>query len=126
MSWSYDFTKLATSKKDQVRFKCGDTDPDYAYIPDEVIEFLLTENNDNVLNAAIKAVESIIRTLASQVDYKIGPESVSASDRSKQFQAVLKDLKAEAHLVTPWDLGSIETHAPIFKIGMDDFSGGDF
>ncbi|HIS17776.1 MAG TPA: hypothetical protein IAC02_04110, partial [Candidatus Coprovivens excrementavium] len=43
------------SLKDEVRFRIGDTEDDFPMLLDNEIEFLLSSNNDNVLNTCISA-----------------------------------------------------------------------
>ena len=48
------------SLKDEVRFRVGDTDPLFAMLEDEEIEFLLSSNNNHVLNTCINACTYVL------------------------------------------------------------------
>lgn len=109
------------SKLDEVRFKIGDTAVDFALLQDEEIEFLLASNDDNVINTCIGACRAIIAKLSKEVDYKLGPESVNASDRCKQYQSLLSTLKGEKITSTAYIItGDLCNHYPNFSIGMND------
>lgn len=109
------------SLKDEVRFRVGDTDPLFAMLEDEEIEFLLSSNNNHVLNTCINACNAILAKLAKEVDYKIGPESVSASDRYKQYSNTLKMLKDEKLTKNAYVINCDQCdHNPNFSIGFQD------
>lgn len=91
MAWTYSGDP-SESKLDTVRFLIGDTDADYALLTDEEINFTLELCNDNTSNAAIMSCEGLVAKAAKAVNYSIGPEKVAASDRFKQYQALLKSL----------------------------------
>lgn len=119
MAWTYNPENLETSSKDEIRFIVGDTDPDYAYLQDEEIQFLLKDAS-SVKSAAVKALHRIIAKVAKEVDYRIGPESVSASDRLKNFKMTLEQLESELKDVSSMHFPEIHPHRPTFDIGMDD------
>ena len=109
------------SLKDEVRFKIGDTDKDFYMLADAEIEFLLESNTNNVLNTCIAACNVILAKLAKEVDYKIGPESVSASDRYKQYSNTLKMLKDEKLTKNAYVINCDQCdHNPNFSIGFQD------
>ena len=109
------------SLKDEVRFRVGDTDPLFAMLEDEEIEFLLSSNNNHVLNTCINACNAILAKLAKEVDYKIGPESVSASDRYKQYSNTLKMLQNEKMTKNTYIINCDQCdHEPNFAIGFQD------
>lgn len=119
MTWSYSGDPTSCPK-DEVRFVIGDTDPDFAFIQDEEILFLLTKSKDSVSSASIAAVKRVIAQVARQVDYKIGPEQVYASQRLANFRTLLKQLQEELSGVDHIQLSQPATGTPIFDIGMND------
>lgn len=109
------------SLKDEVRFKIGDTDKDFAMLLDAEIEFLLDSNNNHVLNTCIAACNAIIAKLAKEVDYKIGSESVNASDRYNQYKSTLQLLMDEKLTKNSYVINcdQCDPH-PSFAIGFQD------
>lgn len=118
--WSYSGNPEA-SRLDAVRFTIGDTEESFSFITDEEINYCLTQSNNNVELASIRCLERIVAKLAKTVDYKIGPESVSASDRFKHYKEVLAELKADRRnkFAVP-DIGRPLPHEPAFDVGMHD------
>lgn len=123
MSWTYSPEKLAESKKDQVRLTIGDTDPDMPLMHDEEIDFMLSKPGSSVINVSILCVRRIIAKLSQVVDHKIGPESVSASDKVKHYRALLTQLLKEAASASTMSLSVPVSHEPLFDIGMNDNEG---
>lgn len=123
MTWTYDPTHLKDSPKDQVRFGVGDTDPDYSYLQDEELDFILEQRNGNVKISILDALERIVLIVAKEVTYKIGPEKVEAKDRYIAFSSMLKTMKREYSYQ-----GKISSviKPPVFEIGMDDNVNGGF
>ena len=109
------------SLKDEVRFRIGDTEDDFPMLLDNEIEFLLSSNNDNVLNTCIAACNVILAKLAKEVTYKIGPESVNASDRHTQYKSTLKTLMEEKLIKNSYVINcdQCDPH-PNFAIGFQD------
>lgn len=111
----------SSSKLDELRFKIGDTDEDFVLLNDDEIKFLLTSNNNDVMNTAIAAVRVIIAKLAKEVDYQIGPEKVYASDRRTQYIELLTTLIQEKSNKIAYIITSDQCeHYPNFSIGMQD------
>lgn len=54
----------------QVKFKVGDTSLNYPFLADGTYEWLLEKNSNNIIKAAIEALEMIINQIA------LSPESV--------------------------------------------------
>ena len=105
----------------EVRFRIGDTDKGFAMLEDEEIEFLLTSNNNHILNTCINACNVILAKLAKEVDYKIGPESVNASDRYNQYNDTHKMLKNEKLTKNTYVINCDQCdHTPNFAIGFQD------
>ena len=95
MSWSYDPALLLDSKKDQVRFKLGDTNPDSPVLEDEEIDFLLVQSGDDVLRATISACDGIISKISSIPDFRIGPYSESQGNRLSAYRSLRATLTAQ-------------------------------
>ena len=70
----------------QVKFKVGDTSLNYPFLADSTYEWLLEKNSDNIIKAAIEALEMIINQIA------LSPESVKtdAVDEVKASVPVLE------------------------------------
>ena len=70
----------------QVKFKVGDTSLNYPFLADSTYDWLLEKNNDNIIKAAIEALEMIINQIA------LSPESVKtdAVDEVKASVPVLE------------------------------------
>lgn len=106
---------------DEVRFRIGDTDKGFAMLEDEEIEFLLTSTDNHVINTCINACNAILAKLAKEVDYKIGPESVNASDRYDHYSKILQVLKAEKLAKNAYVINCDQCdHKPNFAIGFQD------
>jgi hypothetical protein len=124
MSWTYSGDP-STSPLDEVRFLSGDTEELYSFVSDEEMTYHITKA-PTLRDAAIRACRSILRKLAKQVDYTIGPESVKASQRLEQYKGILADLLADTTHGTPsWDASIMDVPGcPIFDIGMHDNKEG--
>ena len=125
MSWSYSGNPTG-SDKDQVRFLIGDTDETDQLLQDEEINFLL-QAKGSAQSAAIHACSVIMATLAREVDYTIGPESVKASQRLENYKTIMQNLKslnigANAAPSFKDPLADISDE-PLFDIGMHDYLG---
>lgn len=70
----------------QVKFKVGDTSLNYPFLADSTYEWLLDKNSNNVIKAAIEALEMIINQIA------LSPESIKtdAVDEVKASVPVLE------------------------------------
>ena len=122
MAWTYNPEDLSTSKRDQVRFKLGDTVEADGLLQDEEIDFLLEQANDDVLRASIQGCLSIISFLAGYTDFKIGPYSESQESRLNAFQILYRQLLAQvARLTAP--LAEAPTTAPVFHYDMMSLEG---
>ena len=54
----------------QVKFKVGDTSLNYPFLADSTYDWLLDKNSNNIIKAAIEALEMIINQIA------LSPESI--------------------------------------------------
>ena len=120
MSWSYSGDPSA-SKKDNVRFLTGDTEADDPQFTDEEIIFALSIRQDDVNRASIYCIENLLAKLAKRVDYRIGPESVNASDRYKQYQQLLERIKKDTYQVNAAPTYINTSPDPSFDVGMHDY-----
>ena len=70
----------------QVKFKVGDTSLNYPFLADSTYDWLLDKNSNNIIKAAIEALEMIINQIA------LSPESVKtdAVDEVKASVPVLE------------------------------------
>lgn len=126
MSWEYNLANLATSEKDQVRYYIGDTESDFQLLQDEEIEFELSRH-DSVLETAVACCDKLVAKLSKQVDNRLGPSSISASDLAEQFRKLSDTLKAQAQGLNPPiapsvpdDVEITEGRDAIFTVGMTD------
>ena len=80
MAFTYDPSKLSTNKIYQVRLSVGQTNQyDLIVLQDEEIEFFLSNSYDNVTDASVKAIDSMISRAGLLVDKETGQVSESAS-----------------------------------------------
>ncbi|MMZ45265.1 hypothetical protein D3C76_169810 [compost metagenome] len=126
MTWTYSGNPQ-DSPKDTVRFLCGDTDESFAYVSDEEIAYLLgPDDSVDVRGVALKACSQILKKLALEADYTIGPESVKASQRYKAFKELYDQLKSENTCIwaaPSWDDPALHGRGRIFDIGIHDYRG---
>lgn len=120
MSWTYDSTQLAISELYQVRFLIGDTDTSDQLLSDQEIEYLL-DLHGSVSAAAIASCENLSAKYARQVDYRLGPQSVSASKRAEQFEKLAIRIKKQSSKYSVPTVSS-DQHDAIFDINMMDFT----
>ena len=100
MAWTYNVAELSTSQLFQVRFMIGDTIESDPLLQDEEINLIIAEQG-NVRSAAVECCERISSAFARQTDYKLGPYSVNASDRSKRYEEFAKKLRNKVGLAAP-------------------------
>jgi hypothetical protein len=122
MTWAYGGDPSA-SEKDRVRFLIGDTDQEDQLLQDEEINYLV-QVKGSAEGAAIHACSVIMATLAREVDYTIGPESVKASQRLENYKTIMQNLRAMvsgANAAPSYK----EPEEILFDLGMhDNFTGG--
>lgn len=122
MAWTYSGNP-ATSRRDEVRFLIGDTDPQDPLLQDEEIDYLLAQK-EAVNQVAVTACKYILAKLAREVDYTIGPERVAASQKYRHYMSVLQRLTDEA---SKWSAAPsiAPNHStpslPVFDLGMHDY-----
>lgn len=102
-NWSYSGDPTA-SPLDEVRFLCGDTNPDAKLVSDDEINYALklaygaTPPAQGNFLAAVFVTESIAATFTGLVDESVGDLHVSYSQRAKQYDGLLKRLRRRANL----------------------------
>lgn len=80
---------------DRVRIYCTDTDNDELLIEDSILAFFLQEAGGNEKRAAIKALGYLLFQIAKMGDEKVGGVYLKNSERTKNLQLVLDDLKTD-------------------------------
>ena len=117
MSWTY--AGDLSQPLDWIRYTIGDTDPEIPLTSDEEITSSLTLFNNNKVATAKSCMEHILLQLSlSAVDYSIGPESVKASQRYKNYQQRY-DVLMKTTFAANYNI-SVEDSKGIFQIGMMD------
>lgn len=83
MVWSYSGDPTL-SNKDAVRFEIGDTIQLEPLLEDGEITYALGRE-PNLLSAAARCCEAIAAKFAREADNKLGPQSISASQKYAQY-----------------------------------------
>ncbi len=96
MSFVYDAS--VSRNIDKVRFLIGDTDELDVQLQDEEISFLLTTYSDDVSASAIQAARNLAAKFARWADHHVSEESISYSQRFKQYQALVAQLEGQVAL----------------------------
>src|SRR4051812_43738973 len=91
MVWSYSGDPNS-STKDAVRFYVQDIIREDPQVNDEEVEFLLTDEGDDVLRAAARTAEVIAAKYARQVDKSVGGLSLSAGRRQEKYERLATSL----------------------------------
>ena len=89
--WTY--TDPSNSSRDAVRYHIGDTDVNDKQFSDGEIDYLLSNNSDDVGYASIEGVEYLIAKYSRFVDEKVGPLEVKNSQRVEGYEKLLETLK---------------------------------
>lgn len=123
MVWSYSGDP-GSSDKDAVRFHVQDVISIDPQVNDEEIEFLLTEENNDVLRAAARTAEVIAAKYARQVDKSLGGYSLSAGRRQEKYERLAAKLWARAGavgvgLATPFAGGISGTQKKVAEADTD-------
>ena len=92
---SFSFNESLTSDLDKVRLRIGDTDSEEVLLSNETITALLTIRNDVIL-ASIDCVEAILGKFAREIDRQALGLGGPRSQKTTHYQALLKELRAEA------------------------------
>lgn len=89
MAFSYDPAQLKDSPLFQVRFRLGDTVESSAAFQDEEIEFLLQENNGDILRTCVACIEALLPRLAASSGFTVGPYSEQQSSSAYEYWSKL-------------------------------------
>lgn len=116
MSWTYSGDP-SQSDLDMVRFLIADTDTEDQQLSNEEISTYLSMYT-SVDQTVLYCTKYLMTKYARECDYKIGPESVTASQRYKQYKELYTSLKADvvAANTTP----QVEKGSTIFSVGFTD------
>lgn len=118
MSFSYSGDPSA-SLLDEIRFRIADTDENDPMFQDEEINFELKTNSNNIGKTLLSLCATAMANVASQVDYKEGPESVKLSDLYDHYSKLYSRFKAQYRSASHAGIWG-KTSPPIFNIGMHD------
>lgn len=128
----------ATSSLDAVRFLTGDTDPNYYFLNDAEVNYLLgvsagtsLDGNPDVPSVAGAAAETIAANLSREISYSADGVSVSADTLASKYYEVaekIRTLSRRTDVVGAPDVGGIlvgevydDTIRPlVWAVGMHD------
>lgn len=97
MTWSYSGDP-GSSNLDHVRFLLGDTNSSDPQLSNEEINFLLSENSDNVYAAATMGARALVSKFSRMVDKEIGDLKYKYSDLVKHYISLIDQWKRKAAL----------------------------
>jgi len=92
---SFSFDENLSTDPDKVRLRIGDTDSEEVLLSNETITALLTIRNDVVLTS-IDCIEAILGKFAREIDRQALGLGGPRSQKTTHYQALLKELRAEA------------------------------
>ncbi len=81
---------------EQIRFEISDIDASAPLFTDEEIEFAYEIENDNIYGASARLFEILSRRYAKDTDRKLGPLSVSSSQKSMRYLQLARDLRKKS------------------------------
>lgn len=106
MSWSY---VPGASARDYVRFLIGDTDSSNELLQNEEIDTALS-NEGNKYAAAAVCADALAGKFSDEADKKVGPLSISASQKADKYQKLADRLRAQiGRKVAAWAGGISES-----------------
>ncbi len=98
-SYTYNPAKLGEKGKDRMRFELGDTmvegEAQTCALSDEEYAAILDIYQDKWRRAKLALIESILRRFSYEVDTRVGPLSLSLSQRLEVWKAMYQELKKE-------------------------------
>lgn len=130
MTWTYT-NDPQNITLDSIRVEIYDIDEDNQLLSDEVINYTYSDEG-SILGAAARCCEILAAKFANQVDKKLGPLSVSLSDKAKMYSSRAEELRNRASIEgTPYAGGISDDKdddfdddddlvQPDFDIGMMD------
>lgn len=117
----------STSGKDSVRFLLQDKGPDTWLFSDEEINFLLAQNSNIYMAAALGAEEASAKYAGMQ-DKTIGPLTIRNSDKATNYTNMARRFRMLAARYTAGieAITTQESTQHLFWLGMDDYPASDF
>jgi hypothetical protein len=105
---------------DKVRLTIGDTDGSDFELHDGEIDFFLSDNGDDVKQTSIACAKAIAAKFSGLADLKVGEESESASQLSKQYWSLAKKLEEDVSFGAGISAGGLDIEGeggqfPAFK-----------
>lgn len=133
MAFTYE-ADLSLSKRDQVRFLVGDTDPTEFFLHDDEINWLISQwgSKGSAYYVAAMAAESIAARFAREVTTSSDSQTVSTSElQQKYLDLAARLLRQHETLLTGGvvDMGGVNAgeqpdptvSSPAFGTGMHDY-----
>lgn len=97
MSFSYVVTAQGpATTKDQLRFRIDDTNEQKHVFSDEILNWLLTLNGDNVALAAMACCKKLLFRYGKETASSTGGISTSMNQKFRQYKELLEMLEAES------------------------------
>jgi hypothetical protein len=113
----YDPAQLEESSLMQIRLRIGDVGPDFL-MDDRELEFFLSQNQNEVLRAALEAVISIVGMLTGEgPKFRLGPYSEDNTDRINFYMRLRRQLEQQLSSINA-PLMRQPTTPPIFGYDM--------
>lgn len=129
MTWSYSGDP-SSSDLDALRFLIGDTDTSDQQFSDEELNYLLDQTDDNVVAAALLAIDRLLIKYSRTPDQKTGDIDIKYSQRVEQLTKARASITAGlapvpyAGGISVSDMESVrddtDRAGPIFALGMTD------
>ena len=102
MSWTYDPSQLSSNKIFQVRLNIGQVNQyDLITLQDEEIKHFLGNSYENITDASIKCLDSMISRAGLMVDRETGQTAESASQLLEALKKSRDDMLTSASRNTP-------------------------
>lgn len=106
MTWTWDETSLSTALS-QVRVTIGDTNSASQLLSDEMINWRLSQVDDDVRQASVACVKDIIAKLARDYDRSNIGMSVTRSQQIQHYKDLLNELTSDASSLCEMYVGGI-------------------
>lgn len=124
-SYTYDPEKISEAGRDRMRFELGDVmvegGADTCALSDEEYDAVLGRYPDRWRRAKLALIESVLRRFSYEVDTRVGPLSLSLSQRLDAWRTLYQDLKEELTQTGSFGISpSILEGRPYFFEGMHD------
>lgn len=119
MSWSYSGDP-ATSALDALRFLIQDTDTTAQLLSNEELSYLLSEENDSVYAAAIRAALQLGARLGRKGSIKVGDLAIDYTQQAKWYNDLAAQLRRERILRTGSGAGVFTAESKTDKQARED------